>query len=225
MNKQLLVNQVYGLGEALRLAERICARGREAASTTHLSALRLLAAEATAQGPTVTTISGRALDLLRPNAELLDVHDIALALSRLPRWVGHTRQFYSVAQHSVWVSRWVCALADMPESRELALSGLLHDAAEAYIGDIITPVKRLYPQIIALERAVLEAICQRFGLAWPLPPEVKVADTVAAATEAAQLRPGVAHELDCPPLEVALEPMSPELAEAAFLRRFEELWG
>ena len=174
-------------------------------------------------GPTITTASGKVISLLAPEPESMDIEDIALALSRIPRWNGHTSQFYSVAQHSVWVSEWVCTLSDIPESPKLALAGLLHDAAEAYLGDITSPLKSLFPMILGTEGKIMRAICERFGLDWPLPPEVKHCDKAALATEKAQLRGGIGTVAGVPALNENIVALPAKHAKSLFLGRYYEL--
>lgn len=99
--------------------------------------------------------SGGRLDLLDPRAEDININDIAHALSLICRFNGHTRRFYSVAEHSVLVSR----LVDRPEHR---LRALLHDAAEAYLGDITRPLKQLLPDYRKAEARVWGVICERY---------------------------------------------------------------
>jgi uncharacterized protein len=79
------------------------------------------------------TVSGKLIDLRNPSYEAIEIYDIANALAHICRFGGHSRNFYSVAQHSLLV----CALA--PE--ELKKEALMHDAAEAYTGDVIKPLK------------------------------------------------------------------------------------
>lgn len=81
----------------------------------------------------IRTFTGKMFDPLNPKAELIDIHDIAHALSNLCRYTGHCPELYSVAQHSVYVA------ANCSEKNRLA--GLLHDAGEAYMNDIASPVK------------------------------------------------------------------------------------
>jgi len=91
----------------------------------------------------IQTYTGRVWDLRDPRADNVDLQDIAMSLSQLVRFTGHCRRYagrsYTVAQHCVLVSRRVAELA--PEDYKLHLAGLLHDAHEAYIGDVSSPLK------------------------------------------------------------------------------------
>lgn len=163
--------------------------------------------------PIITTYSGRQFDILRPEESEFDIWDIAHALSQICRFTGHTHRFYSVAQHADLVSRIVPA--------EFALAGLLHDAAEAFIGDVSSPLKHLLPDYKAIEARVDAAIWTRFGLPATLPPEVKAADLAALATEQRDLM-GEKH-LVCEPLPEKIIPLPAGLAKKRFLARFFEL--
>lgn len=102
------------------------------------------------------TYTGIAFDPLHPDPDKIYIADIAHALSMSCRYGGHVNRFYSVAEHSVLVSRHV------PQAQ--ALWGLLHDAAEAYIADIVRPAKKRMPEYQEIERNLMAAICRRFGL-------------------------------------------------------------
>jgi uncharacterized protein len=104
----------------------------------------------------ITTSSGRFFDILKPEEYEYDIEEIATALSNLCRYTGHVNRFYSVAEHSVLVSRIV------PE--HLALAGLLHDASEAFLGDVSSPLKKLLPEYKAIENRVQQAIASSFGI-------------------------------------------------------------
>lgn len=135
----------------------------------------------------IVTASGREFDLLRPDALLVDIQDIAHALSLLNRFGGHSIEPMSVAQHSHLVMC-LCESSDPAVLR----AALLHDAAEAYIGDIVSPLKRLLEADL-LETGVRAAISEALGEPWPLPPEtaalVEKADRVALVTERNQIMP------------------------------------
>lgn len=118
--------------------------------------------------------SGRNFDFLNPDPASVDIADIASALSKLCRFTGHGR-FYSVAEHSVRVSYMV--------PPEFALWGLLHDAAEAYLGDVAKPLKSLLPDYQAIEDRVEAVVFPALGLIGPIPPEVKLADAQALSIE------------------------------------------
>jgi uncharacterized protein len=166
----------------------------------------------------IQTYTGKRFDPSTPQPADFDIRDIAHALSLQCRFNGHCLQFYSVADHSVRVSL-IC-------SPTLALWGLLHDMAEAYVGDLPRPVKASLPSFIAIEDRVLKIACEVFRRSWPMPPEVKVADDILLATEARDLMsaPPQAWPLRQTALADRICPLSPSEAEQAFLVRFATLF-
>jgi len=104
------------------------------------------------------TYSGLKLDLLNPQPAMISIGDIAHSLSLQCRFNGHVNYHYSVAQHCVLMSQW-----DLPGD---PLYRLLHDAAEAYLGDIITPIKLLIPNIHTIEDGLMQVILSLFKLDW-----------------------------------------------------------
>jgi hypothetical protein len=142
--------------------------------------------------PWAQTYSGRAVDLLAPQLEQIDIKDIAMALNRLPRFNGHTLLPWSVAAHSVAVERELVPTGALPLEAE-RLAALLHDAHEAYTGDIISPMQAALSGsgIKTIQAMVQQAIHARFGLPRLLPDatcvEIKRADLVLLATEKDQL--------------------------------------
>jgi len=132
----------------------------------------------------IETCSGRKFPVTAPTPDDISIAEIAVALSRCARFNGMTAPHlpaYSVAQHAVRVS-----LAVPPAD---AMWGLLHDAAEAYIGDIASPVKQLLADVIdPIEDKILAAVVRRFGLAPEVMPEtVKRADAALLVREARDL--------------------------------------
>lgn len=129
-------------------------------------------------GATCVLSSGEYFDFLDPREEMIKVEDIAWGLARACRFGGQmkrTLDFYSVAQHSVVVASMV--------PPELRWAALFHDAAEAYIGDMIGPVKQLFPEFKALEKRIEAVIFNSFGIETPLSPEIKEADLRALRSE------------------------------------------
>ena len=126
------------------------------------------------------TVSGKRFDLVHPDPDTIDIRDIAYALSKKCRFNGHPKVFLSVAEHSIWVSRL------FSNDDRLALAGLLHDANEAYLPDVPSPVKNLLPDYHILEDRVQEAIERKFGLFLSNLDRkvIKWADNIMLVTEA-----------------------------------------
>jgi len=167
----------------------------------------------------IQTFTGARFRPLAPDPADIEIRDIAHALSLQCRFNGQCAAFYSVAEHSVRVAR------SLPD--ELALWGLLHDAAEAYLGDMPRPVKAQMPSFEEAEDRLLRLIVESFGLSWPMPPEVDHADLVMLATEARDVF-GVSPEswgLRFDPLPETIHPMRAAEAERRFLDAYEKLAG
>lgn len=156
------------------------------------------------------TYSGVKFDLVNPLPRMVNIGDIAHALSNMPRFVGHTRSFYSVAQHSVHVSRLL--------PPELHLAGLLHDAAEAYLLDMPTPAKLLLPDYQAMYAGIERAICDAFGVSFTH-PLIKQADMRILATEKRDLMSAASWwSVDAEPISGNIVPLGPVEAKALFFK-------
>lgn len=116
----------------------------------------------------IRTYTGKYLDVFNPDPEQICIEDIAHALANTCRFGGHTREFYSVAQHSIMVCNRV--------QPELKLQALMHDAAEAYLTDVPTPIKKQLPAYIELEENLMKVIAAKFGFDCQMAPEVMEAD-------------------------------------------------
>lgn len=170
----------------------------------------------TRKGDWFQTYTGIQFYAYDPRPEEVCIEDIAHHLALQCRYNGACREFYSVAQHSVLVSQNVSA--------EYALWGLLHDAAEAYLGDLIRPVKLGMRQYREVEALVMAVVQEHFGLVGLEPPEVKRADEVLLYTERRDLLLVQRQwSKNVEPLLDRIVPLGSVQAELEFLARFERL--
>lgn len=175
-------------------------------------------------GNWMQTYTGKAFYPLDPRPEDIDVRDIAHALSNICRYGGHVQQFYSVAEHCVLMSR---ALRREGHSREVQLAALLHDATEAYVGDMIRPLKRMLPAYSEAEGKVAAALEEWSGINLVITdPAVHDADMRICVNEKNELmwpapQPWDTDDLD--PLPVTVYCWMPLKAERKYLDRFQEL--
>lgn len=171
----------------------------------------------TSDGATIQLASGLYFDFLDPWHSDFTIEDIAEGLSKLCRFNGHCRGFYSVAEHSVYVSYLV-----PPEERRAAN---LHDSPEAFTGDFPSPLKQLLPDFKRIEKNIEEAVLHKFSIEH-LSKSVKLADMIMLATENEQLLRGDYWPClgDIRPLKnFEIKGMMPTEAKQFFLDRFYEL--
>ena len=168
------------------------------------------------------TFSGREYAFSDFSPSDVCIEDIAHGLSNICRFAGQTREFYSVAQHSVVVS--------LVTPKEDACWGLLHDASEAYLGDVLWGIKNGYSCFDVyrdLERKFQGAVNRAFHLLGICPESVFEADRIALSAETRDLFDGGRIKVLCRHVregEVSIiQPWSPSIAKSSFLARWEEV--
>ncbi len=170
--------------------------------------------------PTILMYNGNYFDFRDPDAAVYDINVIAHALGNCSRFCGHTKDFYSVAQHSVLVSTIV--------PKQYAMQGLLHDAPEAFIHDMTKPLKNILPDYQDLEKRVERAVFAHFDLPPVLHSSIKVADRILLATERRDLMPpheGTEweHLNGIQPMHTPIYPLEPRMARFLFKSRYEQI--
>jgi uncharacterized protein len=128
----------------------------------------------TADG-SIRTFTGKYFNVFEPNVDLIDIEDIAHSLAMQCRFNGHTKRFYSVAQHSIWVAERV--------PYEDKMAALLHDGSEAYLCDIPSPIKKFFTQYHSIENGVMQAIAEKFKFTFPFTAVIKELDRAALIWE------------------------------------------
>ena len=184
------------------------------------------------RGNWMQTYTGNRFFPLNPSPEDFNLLDIAHSLSLQCRYNGHVIKFYSVAEHCVHVSMAV----EAEFGRELALWGLLHDASEAYVGDMVRPLKLKMVSFIEVEIRILWSMADAFGLdapttvnsetMCPIPQEILAVDTRILVDEKAAIMTSSMHRWDITgmmPVNAPIQCWSPEDAEREFVKRFEDL--
>ena len=179
----------------------------------------------------IETYTGKRFHILEPTEDEIDILDIAHAEANQCRFTGHVKNFYSVAEHSYYVSLLVPSC--------YALKALLHDASEAYISDLSRPLKHCTPLgtiYLDIEKKISDAIYAKFGLSEvDGEAEIKAADNAMGLTEHEQLFENpLSWDTDssrftwqgATPLSrerLTIPGYAPKYAERIFLARFREL--
>jgi hypothetical protein len=169
------------------------------------------------------TYSGGQYWLTDPHPDDISITDIAHALGLICRFGGHTTEFYSVAQHSVHCADLVALWK--PQDHRLQLYTLLHDSSEAFLGDIVRPLKRSMPEYVSLEKRTALVILQALKLDPPSDAQleiVKKADDILLMTERQEF---IVHKdtswgIDALPLNIKLGSLLPAVAELRFITRY-----
>jgi len=181
--------------------------------------------------PGIETYTGELFDLDNPK---FNIEDIAHALSLTTRYGGHSKKFYSVAEHSVLVSEILEQWGD-----PYLMEGLMHDASEAYLSDVPAPFKRFLPDWKKIDKELEIALAKHYDLKYPRSANNKAADWVALFIEAYDLLPskGIGWFWQDPEQlrglaidyrtnhEFQAYCWSPRKAEKRFLRRYYQLGG
>lgn len=171
----------------------------------------------------IRTFTGKQLYWEHVEDHDFDVVDIAHALSMKCRWSGHTRKFYSVAQHSVMVSQLV------PDEHKM--DALFHDLSEAYMPDFPSPLKwylrdKGFTVLSDMEKRLEAAAAKKLGLKFPRDPSIKEADLILLSTESRDLMPPGEERVGMIwPLEKEIDCWSPMMAKALFLKEYRKLRG
>ncbi len=172
-------------------------------------------------GDWMQTFTGKQFWPLDPRPDEINIEDVASALSKLCRYGGHCLRFYSVAEHCVHVAN--------AAPKELALTALLHDASEAYLSDVIRPIKPFLKDYLEIEARLERAVSDRFGTPSPMPDEVKKLDNAMLWTELQQNMAEPPAEwskwLTDAPIMVVLRYWTPDEAKQHYLDAFRRFGG
>ena len=172
--------------------------------------------------PYIETYSGLRVYFNDINKDIISIADIAHSLSQICRFTGHTKEFYSVAQHSVLVAD---AQTTLAEKR----AGLLHDASEAYVNDLPSPLKACVDlgDYKKLENSFHYVINQKYKVNNGMTPNIKKADLEALFTEKRDVLNKASDwgwGEDIETFKDKIIPLPPKEAKALFIQRFIELF-
>lgn len=153
---------------------------------------------------TTQTYSGIEFDAFNPTEEMIDIRDIAHGLANTCRFHGQCKFFYSVGQHCIQGYKYLKTIVNLWDDKErskeyknkVLLTWLLHDATEAYILDMPTPIKNKLREYKRLESNLNKVIVNKFRLLDPAPFAIKHMDSVMLSTEYYKLFKGVYKYMD-----------------------------
>lgn len=160
--------------------------------------------------------------------EAFDIEEIANSLSKLCRFNGNTNKFYSVAEHSLNVMELI--LDEFPTNKKLAYEGLMHDATEAYLGDLVTPLKQVLPKFNKIEHEVAVNLFKKHKVTYPFNPIVHSKDWMMCLIEKSILMPHAPKWFDHEDTTVFLKAhkmlvkgLSPDKAKENFIHAYTAL--
>lgn len=159
----------------------------------------------------INTYSGILIDLLNPTVDMINIEDIARGLAFKGHFGGQTPFYFSIAQHSALVHDLMAE--DFLDNPRMMLLGLLHDASEAYIGDMVKPLKVHLPDFCDVEDRLMDVICKKYGLDYSALRLVKPYDKIAQVQEFNTFFEGAA----------IVESLSPDDSMQEFLNMFDFL--
>jgi len=173
--------------------------------------------------PWIQLYEGQRFDFLKPQPAMISIETIAHSLSNLCRYNGHTKKFYSVAQHC-------CYAYDMASDKNKRVA-LGHDFGESATSDIASPLKN-YPPIheayMPIETVIETMLAKKFEHEYPYPPEVKYIDRSLLKTECRDIMPSVPQkirQMDGEFYKFRIKPWSIQRSRYEFLRRYYEVTG
>lgn len=180
--------------------------------------------------PSIQTYTGRRFFPLDPQVDDVDPLDVAHGLALKCRYTGQCEFFFSVAQHSVLMSDYLASLEYSIVDQRWAL---MHDASEAYLPDVASPLKSHIHGFRDIEDRLLRVIGERFGLSWPKAKFISYVDDLFYWVERRVLLKDVPWRI--PPREheaqilemieaVPIIHWTPERAEQEFWERFTKLF-
>ena len=171
----------------------------------------------------IETFTGKQFFFNAPTEDAIDIIDIAHSLSMQCRYSGHTKHFYSVAEHCCLLHDWYLDYHGVNYmSEKYAFECLMHDAGEAYLTDVPRPIKYCLPEYLEFEKKIEAVISKKFDLTHPIPDNVKLADASILMDERAQAMSDSGHDwnLNLTPLGITLQFWGPKVAEREFLKRY-----
>lgn len=157
----------------------------------------------------IKTYTGKYLDVIDPDPTNICIEDIAHALSYTARWGGHSTHMLNVAQHSCQVAAYLEAKG---RDKRIILQGLMHDASEAYLGDMPSPIKKHLPKYQNIEYGLMTIIADKLQFDWPEFEEVRHADKAILTAEKF-------HYIN----QGSLKPMTSKESEELFLMYYNKL--
>lgn len=176
----------------------------------------------------IQTFKGNLFDFLDLENNIIDIEDVAHSLANQCRWTGHTKHFYSIAQHSCYC--YDIAWKNYRDRPEIALEALLHDGSEFAMIDLSRPLKSILPDYSSLQLKVEKQFAYKFGIPELMSKEVREIDDRMLVTEYYQLfnkqiHPNLIHFYvkEYPKSELRIAPWTPEVSNAQFLDRYWEI--